>query len=400
MRKASKFSKPPASSPTAKDILAELVSYSCTSGADNSGLIDFIGGYLEFYGIKPHILEGEIPPPGERNTSSRRYNLFATIGPEKDGGVLLSGHTDVVPAVPFEWDFDPFKLTEEGERFYGRGTTDMKGFLACVLSLVPHWLSQKRSEPVHFACTYDEESGCIGVKDLIPLLGTTLPRPEAVIVGEPTELAPVLGHKGSAACKTTVKGREAHSSRPNRGVNAIYGAAEIIAELKRIAERIHNRGEKNPRAALFDPPCTTLSVGTIQGGSARNIVAGECELVWEIRTLPWESAETYIEELEDFCRERFALSPDPPSVTTQVESSYPGLIPSGENRAYTYYLRMAGSHSDSGIAAPFGTEAGRYSEAGIPALVWGPGSIAQAHTKNEYIEKHQIEKCLRYLAQL
>ncbi|MFO7849133.1 MAG: M20/M25/M40 family metallo-hydrolase [Spirochaetia bacterium] len=436
MRKSSKTLKTP-TSPTAGEILAELVSFSCTSGGDNSQIIHFIGDYLKSLGIKPHILEGESSPAGEGSpTGGRRYNIFASVGPEKDGGVLLSGHTDVVPASSQEWHGDPFQLREAGERFYGRGTTDMKGFLACVLSLVPRWLSQKRNEPIHIACTYDEETGCIGVKDLIPLIGSTLPRPDAVIVGEPTELTPVFGHKGAAACRTTVKGREAHSSRPDRGVNAIYEAAEIIAELKRIAERTLSREANNPQASLFDPPCTTVSVGTIHGGTARNIVAGECELEWEIRTLPWESADTYIEELEAFCREHFGTSCVAPSVTTQIERSYPGLIPDRNNMAYTYYLRMTGAPedrpryngtetsaglttiptaADSSIAgtsgaetvtspllstAPFGTEAGRYSIAGIPAIVWGPGSIAQAHTKDEYIEKHQLEECRRYLARL
>ena len=415
----------------AVELLADLVAFPTVSRGSNEPLISYIEEYLSGCGLSPRRIYG---------SHEDRFSLFACIAAAGAGaagrgvhsarGLLLSGHTDVVPAQPEQWTGDPFLLRSvaegEAQRLYGRGSTDMKGFLACLLALVPSWM-EKRSrhsatgDPLYLAFTYDEEIGCVGVDDLIAELGRSLPRPEAVIVGEPTECRPLFGHKGAAQFRTTVTGAEAHSSRPDEGTNAIYFAAEIVRFLRSRADTLRRNGAGGEHGTaktklhLFDPPHSTLSVGMIHGGTARNIVAGSCEIIWEIRNLPGEDPMEILKELESFVEE---LGPaqvqGAPRIETVLESSYPGLITEKESPVLRYYCRMTGEKDEPLVAheagqprqderlptAPFGTEAGKYAAAGISALVWGPGSIAQAHRKDEYIERSQIERCLTCLARL
>jgi acetylornithine deacetylase len=455
-------------------ILGDLIAFSSVSGGGNREIAGYIEEYLRSCGLSPRRI------PAARDAAS--CNVFATIGPGVDGGLLLSGHTDVVPAAAEEWGAEPFELRQEetadGRRLYGRGTADMKGFLACLLAMVPQWVEageEDRVRPLHLAFTYDEEIGCIGVDNLIAEFGRSLPSPEAVIVGEPTELRPVLGHKGSTGCRTLVSGRAAHSSRPEEGVNAIYAAAEIVGEIRRMAAEVkagtedagtpeldtaapdtpeagsspdvspasaagtsppggsENASAGEGAARLFDPPHSTFSVGTISGGSARNVVADSCEIVWEIRTLPWEEPGPYVERIREFCRRELAgltpagegrekAEPDArqgPQCSTEVTVSFPGLVPNAASKARQYYRAMEtgsgrtvkdpqqeeGSSRERGsteepAAVPFGTEAGKYARGGVPALVWGPGSITQAHRKNEFIYAQQLRRCCAMLGRL
>jgi acetylornithine deacetylase len=362
--------------------------------------------------LQPHLIPAESTNLAQRQ-GKKSYNLFVTLGDKKDGGVLLSGHSDVVPAFSEGWNSDPFvlqnDLTGKDEKYYGRGTSDMKGFLACILAMVPFWLSKhsrNHTDPIHLAFTYDEEIGCIGVDDLIKEIGNTLPKPEAVIVGEPTLLQPVNGHKSAARYRTVVTGKAAHSSCPSTGVNAIYAANKIVWKLQDVFSQIEGAGAQDSpyNASLFHPPYSTISLGTISGGSAINVVAEKCELRWEARMLPWEEPHQYMGIIEEFCHTISSTQNDKKALfTTTIESFLPGLIPETNSKAYQYYSSMMsgqGQIPQSPATVSFGTEAGKYNQAGIPALIWGPGSIAQAHTNNEYIEKSQLSDCCTLLSYL
>ncbi|ADK79361.1 acetylornithine deacetylase (ArgE) [Sediminispirochaeta smaragdinae DSM 11293] len=383
-------------------ILSDLVSFRSVSGSDNEDIITYIADYLISYGLSPKRISAG---------RSHSNNLFVTIGESRDGGVLLSGHTDIVPASGAGWDSDPFVLSPRQvcgeEMLYGRGACDMKGFLAAILALVPRWIEKRlgcNKEPIHLAFTYDEEIGCIGVDDLIAELGSCLPRPDAVLVGEPTLLRPADGHKSASRYITTVKGVSTHSSRPASGVNAIYGANHLIAELQRFAGEIQSRSSRDPEARRFDPPYSTISLGTIHGGTAINVVAEQCELGWEARALPWEDPQQYLRHIEDFSRHLSETLPDGKKLvfTHRLDSFLPGLSPKA-SKAYGYYQAMmvAGNKiPQPTTTVAFGTEAGKYDQAGIPALIWGPGSIDRAHGKNEYIEKQQLVDCCALLSKL
>lgn len=393
-------------------ILADLVAFPSVSNQGNKDIIKYIEKYLTSYNLQPRLIPAESTNLAQRQ-GGKSYNLFVTVGDKKDGGVLLSGHSDVVPAFSEGWNSDPFvlkkDLTGKDEKYYGRGTSDMKGFLACILAMVPFWLSKysrNRTNPIHLAFTYDEEIGCIGVDDLIKEIGHTLPKPEAVIVGEPTLLQPVNGHKSAARYKTVVTGKSAHSSRPSTGANAIYAANKIVWKLQDIFSQIEKAGAQGSLydACLFDPPYSTISLGTISGGSAINVVAEKCELGWEARTLPWEAPHQYMKQIEEFCDTISSSQKEKETLfTNTIESFLPGLIPEKNSKAYQYYhsmIKAQGKIPQDPTTVPFGTEAGKYNKAGIPSLIWGPGSIAQAHAINEYIEKSQLTGCCTLLSYL
>jgi len=287
----------------AEKLLGDLVAFPSLSRQENTGIIEYVETYLNRYGA--HTTR--IPISGDR------WNLFATIGPRKDGGLCLSGHLDVVPADVGGWNYPPYALTRETGRYYGRGTADMKGFLALVLAMVPVWadgglkggvsdgspLSLQHEQPIHLAFTYDEEYGCSGAPALIRELGVSLPKPEAVIVGEPTGMVPVLGHRGGTACCTEVRGLSTHSSNPEAGINAIYTAADLIRYLRDVYGRFADRPRKQ---CVFSPAYSTISVGTISGGTARNVIPDYCGFEWEIRSLPGEDPGDTLRELEEYGR--------------------------------------------------------------------------------------------------
>ncbi len=375
----------------ARAMLERLVGFDTVSAKSNLALVAFAAEYLESHGARVKLVHDE---------ARTKANLFATLGPANSaGGVALSGHTDVVPVAGQDWSTDPFALAERDARLYGRGAADMKGFIACALALAPDFASRPLRTPVHYALTYDEEVGCLGVRRMLGEIGRALPRPRLVLVGEPTGMRVVGAHKGIRVLTTTVTGREGHSSRPAAGVNAIAFAAEIVGFLGRLADAL--AAEAAPDDP-FDPPGTTLNVGTIQGGTAVNIVARRCDIHWEFRPVPGADADGIVRRLAEFVATdilpRMRAVDPAASVVTRLEVASPPLARVADSPAERLACRLAGvteSHT-----ASFMCEAGLYTEAGMPAVVCGPGHIAQAHKPDEYVEIAQIERCSAFLARL
>ncbi len=360
---------------TPLDMLARLVAFDTESARSNLALIAFVEDYLKGWGI-PYVRS--------LNATGDKAALFATIGPTDRGGIVLSGHTDTVPVTGQSWTSDPLTLRIENGRAYGRGTVDMKGFAALALALVPEFLAAGLQTPIHILLSYDEETTCLGVVDVISRFGRDLPRPEAVIVGEPTKLEVADAHKSIVTFRTTVHGFEAHSSKPALGANAIMAAAELIGELNRIADEMVERGDQSGR---FDPPFTTVHVGTIVGGTARNILPKMCSFHWEFRGLPELDPEEIPRRLDRFACEvalkRLNRHGPYGRIETELEVSVPGLAPEPGSAAERLTLRIA--ERNGTITVPYATEAGRFQAAGIPTVVCGPGSIDQAHQPDEYI---------------
>jgi acetylornithine deacetylase len=368
------------------DLLSALIAFDTTSAKSNLPLIAFVEEYLKGHGIDSVLVPS---PDGEK------ADLFATIGPKGDGGIGLSGHSDCVPVEGQHWTSDPFTLTERGGRLYGRGTCDMKGFIACVLASVPLFKSRALVEPIHIVISYDEEVGCTGVRPLIARLGRDLPRPRAIIVGEPSSMQVIDAHKRIDAYRTRVQGREAHSSLPGIGVNAISAAAALIAELDRIGADIVAR-QNDPR---FEPPFSTVSVGTIKGGTATNIVPKNCEFRWQVRSLPDAPQGEVPQELEAFADS--ALLPlmrqvaEDTAIETLNEGSVPAFVAAADSDAVALALALTGAEHTH--AVPYATEAGLFEQAGCPAVICGPGDIAQAHAADEYVSLDQLDACMTFL---
>jgi acetylornithine deacetylase len=334
-------------------------------------------------------------------SSSRddKANLFATIGPAERGGVILSGHTDVVPVAGQEWRSDPFRLTEQEGRLHGRGSADMKGFIALVLALAPQAARRPLTVPLHLAFTHDEETGCFGAPALIDALPTGALRPMLAIVGEPTSMQIANRQKGCSFFRTRITGRDGHSSAPDRGVSAIAAAAEIIAEIG----RLHTEGRARARPdSGFDPPHTTLSVGTIAGGTAVNIVARECTFDWDLRTLPDDDAAALRARIDRFVAADLlprmrAVHPQA-SVETETVVAVPPLVPEPGSPAEALARRLTRSNATTTIS--FASEAGLYQQAGIPAVVCGPGSIDVAHKPDEFITRAELAAGQAFLDRL
>lgn len=328
-----------------------------------------------------------------------KANLFATIGPREMGGVILSGHTDVVPVGGQEWAADPFRLTERDGRLYGRGTADMKGFIALALALVPQARRRRLERPLHLALSFDEEVGCLGVPLLIRALPEGTARPRRAIIGEPTEMRVANAHKGCRFFATRVRGREAHGSTPERGLNAIAAAAEIVAEIGRLAAA--RRAAASPGNG-FDPPHTTFNIGRIEGGSATNIIAGDCRLAWEFRNLPGDDPDAIEAEIERFVAAdllpRLRAAHAEAAVETVRVANVPPLVPEAGSPAEALAARLAGANKATTVA--FVTEAGHFQTAGIPAIVCGPGSIHQAHQPDEFIALDQLAAGAAFLDRL
>ena len=375
----------------AVDMLARLVAFDTESSKSNLELVAFVETVLRTHDI-PFVV---VP-----NAIGDKAAVFVTIGPMIDGGIVLSGHTDVVPVTGQTWTSDPFTLRREGSRLYGRGATDMKGFDACCLAMIEEFKRAPLKKPIHILLSYDEETTCAGPLDTIARFGLDLPRPAAVIVGEPTLMEAADAHKSVATFRTTVRGLEAHSSKPHLGANAIEGAAALIHDLynfaQELAEGISGRDER------FDPPTSTLSVGVIEGGSARNILARECMFYWEFRGLPGAPQDLALRRLEGYAESvvlprlrRFA--PDA-SIETLVEVEVPGLCAERDSPAQTLALKVL--RANHTIAVPYATEAGRFQNAGLSTIVSGPGSIDQAHQPDEYIELDEMAAYLGFLRNL
>ncbi|MGA8759437.1 MAG: acetylornithine deacetylase [Stellaceae bacterium] len=361
-------------------ILEKLVGFDTVSANSNLALIEWVVGYLEGYGVKSTLT---------RDADGAKANLFATIGPGDRGGVILSGHTDVVPVAGQAWDSDPFRLTERDGQLFGRGTADMKGFIALALALAPQALSCPLQRPLHLALSYDEEVGCLGVPALIRALPQGPARPLLAIIGEPSEMRVANAHKGIQFLRTAVTGHEAHSSAPEHGVNAITAAAEIIAEIGRLAAECRAAAKPESR---FDPPYTSFNIGRIEGGTAVNIIARDCAFEWEFRTIPDEDDAAPRRRIDRFVENELlprmrAGFPDA-DIVTETAALVPPLVPDPGSPAEVLARELTGVNETTTIA--FATEAGLFQMAGIPAVICGPGSIEVAHKPNEYITRDQL----------
>ena len=371
------------------EILDRLVAFDTISARSNLELIDWVAAYLAGFGI------------ASTRSSSRdgKANLFATLGPTDRGGVILSGHTDVVPVAGQEWRSDPFRLSERDGRLYARGSADMKGFIALVLALVPDIASRSLKVPLHLAFTHDEETGCFGAPALIGSLPEGANRPLIAIIGEPTSMQIANAQKGCAFFRTRIVGLDGHSSAPGRGVNAIVAAAEIIAEIDRLHAAARSRAR--PQSG-FDPPHTTLSVGTIAGGSAVNIIARDCVFDWDLRTLPDDDAAALKARIDRFIASdllpRMRAVHPAASVETETVVAVPPLRPAEGSPAEALARLLTGANTTTTVS--FASEAGLYQEAGIPAVVCGPGSIDVAHKPDEYITRSELAAGQEFLARL
>ncbi|NMM43180.1 acetylornithine deacetylase [Rhodospirillaceae bacterium KN72] len=375
---------------TPTDFLEKLVSFDTTTAKSNMELIDFVADHLRGHGIESTLVRS---PEGDK------ANLWATIGPKKEGGVCLSGHTDVVPVTGQPWDTDPFTMTRKGSRLYGRGTCDMKAFPATALALLPEMLAQPLARPIHFAFSYDEEIGCKGAPSMIAEIGRSLPKPSVVIVGEPTDMKVVSAHKGMWFFSVVVTGKEAHSSQTHRGVSAVMTGARLIAKLDEMAKA---RAAAADPACKFVPPYTTIHVGTVQGGTASNIISRHCEFVCDIRNLPDDFPEEIQEEFEawiaqEILPEMHAIDPST-SIKVTTENVVAGLREDRDSEAEQLVRQLTGDNDMNYV--PYGTEAGQFQRAGMAVVVCGPGSIDQAHQPNEFIESDQIDQCEAMLRKL
>ncbi|EFK88473.1 acetylornithine deacetylase ArgE [Escherichia coli MS 146-1] len=375
---------------TSRTLLERLVAFDTTSRESNLALIDFVWHYLTDLGVNCELIH---------NAGCSKANLYARLGPAGSGGILLSGHSDVVPVDGQNWSVPPFALSERDGKLYGRGTADMKGFIACMLAAVPHFLAQPLAQPLHLAISYDEEVGCLGVRTLLDVLASRPEKPDLCLIGEPTELQPVLGHKGKLAVRCEVQGAACHSAYAPQGVNAIQYAAKLIHRLTAIGEVFAAPERQDTR---FDPPFTTVQTGLIQGGRALNIVPAECTFDFEVRTLPQDDAQQVAEELERYAQRE--LLPQMRAVNSDTEirfyplSSYPGLYTAAQSAAAQLLAHLTGSEAFSTVA--FGTEGGLFHQAGIPSVICGPGSMAQGHKPDEFITIEQLDACDAMLRRL
>jgi acetylornithine deacetylase len=372
-----------------RELLGQLIAFDTTSRNSNEPLIEFVEDYLGALGVPAVRVDYQ---PG-------KTNLWATIGPDIAGGIVLSGHTDVVPVDGQAWTSDPFSAVERAGKIYGRGTADMKGFLAACLALVPEFLGKPLKRPIHLAFSCDEEVGCTGVRPLIErIVAGDLPRPSAAIIGEPTLMKVVNGHKSTLSFVTEVEGHEAHSSLSHQGVNAIMVAGELISEITAIAGEMRERGDPTGR---FDPPYSSVHIGTISGGTARNIVPRCCTFHWETRIIPGQDPDEIPERLdrlaETLLPAMHVVSPTT-GITTRRKNIVPPLMPVPGSPAEALALQLTGGN-DTG-AVSYGTEAGLFQVAGIPAVICGPGSIEQAHKPDEFVAVSELERCEGFLRRL
>lgn len=368
---------------TSRDLLERLIGIATVSRDSNLKLIEFIRDYLVQFDIECELFYNE-----ERT----KANLFATIGPLDRGGIVLSGHTDVVPVDGQAWTVEPFKLSEKDGRLYGRGAADMKGYLASVLAAVPLFVERALKIPVHLAFSFDEEVGCLGVRPMLAELAKRTYKPFLCLIGEPTEMKPVLGHKGKLAMRCQMKGAPCHSAYAPYGVNAIQYAARLINRLEEIGERLAQPEHHDER---FDPPYSTVQTGVIKGGRALNIVPAECEFNFEVRALPGFDANQVADDLHSYARA--ALLPKMRAVKHEVDirfellSAYPGLATPHDSEAARILAALCGSDEFGTVA--FGTEGGLFNHVGIPAIVCGPGSMDQGHKPDEYLTIEQLRDC-------
>ncbi|WP_397541344.1 acetylornithine deacetylase [Roseovarius salis] len=371
-------------------LLGDLIAFPTVSEVSNLDMIAFLAYRLEEAGAKVDIFHDEI---------GHKANLFATIGPEVDGGIVLSGHSDVVPANPQDWASDPFQMIESDGRLYGRGSCDMKGFIAAATAMAPVFAERAANRPVHFAFTYDEEVGCFGAQSLVKSLAAHGIRPGIAVIGEPTSMRIIEGHKGCYEYTTHFSGLAGHGSSPDKGVNAVEYAVRYVNRLLELKDTLRTRA---PAGSRFDPPWTTVNTGSLQGGVAHNVIASHAAVEWEMRPVQMSDADFVKAELRDLCENRLlpamrAVCPDA-DITTETIGEVEGLEPTDENEAKEIMMELTSANSADVV--PFGTEAGIFQSFGMSSVVCGPGSIEQAHKPDEFVSIDQLQQCLDMLDRL
>ena len=375
-------------------VLADLIAMPSVSADSNRPVIDYLADTLRSYGADVQV---------QMSACGDKANLFATMGPLIDGGLVLSGHTDVVPVAEQVWHHEPFQMEEANGLLYGRGTCDMKGFIACTIAMLPKLqemvAANTLTRPIHFAFTYDEEVGCIGGQQLVTWLHETGLRPRLCIIGEPTLMKVTEGHQGVCEYTTNFKGLAGHGSVPDKGVNAVEYAVRYVSRLLELRESLVSRA---PADSVFSPPWTTINVGSLKGGMAHNVIADHAQIEWEFRPVQnsdfvWVKDEvgSYVaDELLPAMQKVFPQA----SIETTVIGEVQGLELTDDNEARDICCHLTGNPEATTVA--FGTEAGLFQSLGISTVVCGPGSIEQAHKADEFIAITELEKCVQFLNQL
>jgi acetylornithine deacetylase len=370
---------------SALDLVKTLIAFDTTSRDSNLELIGFVQDLLEKSGARCRRTH---------DATGRKANLFASFGPEGDGGYVLSGHTDVVPVDGQDWRSDPFAAEVRDGKLYGRGACDMKGFVGVALSLVPEIARARLQKPIHFALSYDEEVGCVGVTGLLEDLKNNQIKPALAIVGEPTLMAIVGAHKGGAKMVTTCHGREHHSSAPEKGANAVMMAGEFIALLEDVWNRL--RADSDAR---FDPPHSTVQATMMSGGTAVNILARQAQVTWEYRCLPDRDPDAILEtvrrRMETEILPKYRARAPEAAMETDIQARYPGLKMDDDSAAVRLVRELTGANAVEAVA--YGTEAGHFQHYGIPAVICGPGSIEQAHRADEFCALSELDACEAFL---
>ncbi len=367
-------------------MIERLIAFKTVSRDSNLGLIEWVRDYLRTMGAKTRLTH---------DATGKKANLFATLGDSLRPGLILSGHTDVVPVDGQNWDTDPFIATERDGKLFARGSADMKGFIGIVLAQAPRFvaaLNEKRLDaPLHYALSYDEEVGCLGVRGLIRDLEENSIRPAGCVVGEPTSMQPIVAHKGTHRFRCAVHGREAHSSYVTHGVNAIEYAARLVVYIRQIADRL---AQIETRDYGFTVPYSTLSTGLIQGGIAANVIPKECIFQFDMRTLPNASAEALYQEIRSYSEQlarEMQLTDASAGIDLKWMSQTAGLAASETDAIVQWAMRLSNNHSVGKVS--YGTEAGLFQKMGVPSVICGPGDIAQAHSPNEFVALEQLARC-------
>lgn len=376
--------------PESLEMIRRLVAFDTTSRNSNLDLIAFVQDYLDGFGIKSQLM---------KDATGQKANLYATIGPDDRAGYALSGHTDVVPVDGQDWATDPWQVTEKDGRLYGRGTTDMKGFVGIVLAAIPELAKRDLTTPVHLLFSYDEEVGCLGVRRALEIIKDFPVKPKGCVIGEPTSMKVAIAHKGKKSLRCHVHGFECHSSLAPQGVNAVEYAAEVIGYLKRMGRRFAKEGPFDPD---YDVPHTTVHTGIVKGGTALNIVPKDCSFDFEFRYLPAQKPDDLVAEVKRFADQELAKEMravnGESGFTWEPISAFPGLE-TAEDAEITVIAKALTKANDT-IKIAFGTEGGLIQQIDIPTVICGPGSIEQAHKPNEWVTLDQIAQCEAFLERL
>ena len=377
-------------SPQSRAMIERLIAFDTTSRNSTLDLIHDVRDYLAGFEIESELTFDE---------GKQKANLYATLGPTDRGGIALSGHTDVVPVDGQDWSSDPWRVLERDGRLYGRGTCDMKSFIAIALAKVPDFLERGLETPIHLCFSFDEEIGCVGVRHLLAALAGREVKPRGCIIGEPTSMRVVTGHKGKLSTRCHVRGLECHSALAPQGVNAVQAAARVIARLEDMARE---KAAEGPFDEAYDVPHTTVHCGLVQGGTALNIVPRDCRFEFEFRNLPAEDSETLLAEIQAYARDEVepamqAISPET-GFSWEPMSTFLGLATPEDSEVVVLAKALAAANDTTKVS--FGTEAGLFAAEGMPAVVCGPGSIEQAHKPDEFIALEQIALCERFMERL